>query len=179
MPREPIRRPLGDVTVAPSSELERKLHIDEHNLEHECRNHPEIVYEVGKYLAWLVSMRDEAKQKLKEMEAAADAEIRHDAEVQGERITEKAVESHKLRHAGVLAAKDEVFKYERAVGAWGALKDAFQSRGYAIRDLIQLYIFNYYGSDMERSGRSISTHHADDARRAQAEGFRRNRIRET
>jgi len=129
-------------------------------------------------LALLISNRDEAKQNLKEAEARTDAKIRHDAEVAGERITEKVVESQKLVQRDVLAAKDALFTLEREVGQMWALKEAFQSRSYAIRDLIQLYIANYYGSEMERSAENkLRSNTAAAARQRQGEIARESRRR--
>src|SRR3974390_236828 len=169
---------MPDLVITPAEGMERRVHIDEHNLEEEVRKHPDHVYEISKYFAWLVSMRDEVKMKLKGAEAEADLNLRQLAEDNDKKMTEKAIESLRTRQPSVKIAKEELQKYERAVGAWGALKEAFEARGYALKSLIELYIHNYYGSDMERAGRNMNTAHADDARRSQAEGFRRHRSRE-
>lgn len=153
--------------------LEHQLRIDRNNLEEVCCTHPEIYHEVSGRLALLISQRDEAKQEQKEVEAKVDAEIRHDIEVAGDKITEKAVESQKLLDQGVITAKNHVFDLEKQVGQMSALKDAFYARGFAIRDLIQLHIANYYGSDMERASRDMQHAGADTARREQAKNFRR------
>jgi small-conductance mechanosensitive channel len=154
-------------------ELEAELRIDQNALENVCSSHPELLYAVGSRLSILISQRDEAKQNLKETEARVDAEIRHDAEVAGDKITEKAVESQKQINGKVSAAKDKLFELEKRCGQMTALKEAFMSRGYAIRDLIQLYIANYYSSDMERPGRDLRHTNAPAARQKQAEHFRR------
>ena len=112
-----------------------------------------------------ISRCDEYKQIQKECEALADAKIRHDAEVSGEKITEKMVESQKLLDRKVIEAKDALFKSAKQVGELEALKDAYSARGYAIRDLIQLYLANYYGSNMEASGSGMARANADQIRR--------------
>jgi hypothetical protein len=63
----------------------------------------------------------------------------------------------------------------RRVGLMTALKEAYSSRSYALRDLIQLHLANYYGSDMEKPQRNIQSARTDDLRRQQGELIRRER----
>lgn len=155
------------------SAMESALQINRDALEEACCTHPELLHEVSNRLAILISKRDESRQTLKEVEAKADAEIRHDAEVSGDKITEKVVESQKMVHNKVKAARDGAFEFEKQCGQMTALKEAFYARGFAIRDLIQLHIANYYGSDMEKSGRDMRSSNADTARKEQSKNFRR------
>lgn len=131
-------------------DLQRGLRIDQHALEDSCREHAELFYKVANEYTNFVSLRDEAKQDLSETEATADARIRHDIELSGDKVTEKAVESAKLLDAQVKRARERVMDYNRIVGEWNALKEAYSQRGYVLKDMVQLYLARYY-SDMDHT----------------------------
>jgi hypothetical protein len=132
---------------------EKDLRIDEHALEEALLDQPSLFYHVSREVALLVSQRDAAKQELQEIEALVDAEIRHDFEVSGDKITEKQVESAKLLDKRVKIAKRKLSELNEQLGLASALKEAFSQRAYALKDLVALYVANYYGQDTERPAR--------------------------
>jgi hypothetical protein len=158
-------------------ELEAGLKIDKHNLEYVCCEHPELFYEVAKQLTLLSSRRDEARQKLKEICASADAEIRHTAAVAGEKIREGDIESQIELDPTVGAARTALFDLEKKVGQVEALMEAFKSRGYMIRDLVQLHLAHYYGSEMEKSTGSLQAAGAEQMRKEQVKHFAQHQRR--
>jgi len=166
----PERRPLNSRRrVEPTiADLEAELTIDQNKLEDACRNHPDLLYEVGKQLSLLISRRDQAKKNLKVAEAEADLEIRRKFE--GEKKPTETEIGHRVQlDDDVLEATDALLELERQVGETWAMKEAFQARGSAIEFLIKLYLGNYYGSDVERPTRDIRTADAVVARRALSE----------
>jgi hypothetical protein len=166
-PRPTRYRDLSD------AQLEERLRIDRFHLEEVCCEHPELFAEVANRLARLISWRDEAKQNLKEAESNFAAKSRHDAEESGEKVVEKRIESETLLDPGVRAVRDKMSQLDLKVGLAAALKEAFHARSYAIRDLIQLYIANYYGSDMEKASGGMRSANANAAREKQREHFRK------
>ena len=126
-------------------ELEQGLPIDEHDLNGALLRQPDLLYKVSKELTLQTSRRDAAKQMLAEVEAEVDAAIRHDAQVNDEKITEKEVASQKILDKDVQDAEKELLRLSLAVGQLGALKEAYQQRSYALRGLIDLYVANYFG----------------------------------
>jgi len=135
------------------ADLEAKLRIDEHHLEHMRRDQPELLYAVSKRVAQLMSKRDTAKKMLKEVEAEVALEIRSQAAQAQEKVTDKGVEAETCIHRDVRTARDAVTEAEAEYNAWDALRESFKDRSYAIRDLIELWLANYYGADMERGVR--------------------------
>lgn len=141
------RRPAGPtVSQTPSiSDLEEGLAIDEDALEESCIRQPELFYRVAKELALQTSRRDAANQMVKEAEAKADGQIRHDAQVAEEKITEKEIESQKRLHRDVKSAIEYALLIGENVGQLGALKEAYQQRGYVLKGLIELHVTGYFG----------------------------------
>jgi hypothetical protein len=168
-------------------DLETSLAIDEHALEEALRDQPETFYKVSKALALVVSRRDAAKQALADAEATADLEIRDDAreeEVRAAResvrakdksaaapskvkLTEGEVRARVMLTPGVLAARDRLTALSEEAGKLSALKEAFQQRSYALKDLTALYIANYYTATEHTSGDgTLKDRSARDARAA-------------
>lgn len=132
-------------------ELRKKLLIDEHALELELKNYPALIDEVGQACVLAISDRDEAKEDLDEVQAVVDAQIRRNAAIADEKITEKEVESQKKLNAKVKAANQNFLDLKLEAAQWGVLKEAFDKRSYALSKLVDLYIANYY-SEIEKKG---------------------------
>ena len=135
-------------------ELEAKLQINQHALDEALREHPDLFYKVASELALAISNRDEAKQELDEIESEVDLEIRAECARLGEKTTEKEVESHKKIDKRVKAANDTFLAERMNTGRWTALKEAYESRSYALSKLVDLYITGYYSdkSDIKHDG---------------------------
>lgn len=138
-------------TAAPTlADLEAGLRIIETALERECRDQPSRLYAVSKRLALLLSQHDAAKKELKETESRAAADMRQDAAEHGDKITETAIASELPLIPQVQAATTKVHELKRRMGEYEALKESFVDRSRALRNLVDLYCSNYYGSDLER-----------------------------
>jgi hypothetical protein len=144
--------PQANADEPPFQELEAGLIIDEHALDEALLTQADSFYRVAQRLATLISERDGAKQHLEEVEARVDAKVRHDAEVAGEKITEREVASQKSLHHDVQKANKDLLDLSYEVGLASALKEAFQQRSYALGKLTDLYIAGYFGSDVRSSG---------------------------
>lgn len=151
------------------AELEGYLAIDQHDLENVCRAHPELFYRVSKELVLAESRRDQLRQHCKEVDAEVEVQIRTDLERREAKLTDKGVEALRRISGRVKQKNEELLNAELDMSRWSALKEAFSTRGYMIRDLIQLYLANYYGSDMERGNRSLRAAEANHIRRTTAE----------
>ncbi len=151
------------------SDLEKGLLIDEHALEYALMDQPSIFYKVASLLADSISERDAVKQDKEIAEARVDARIRHDAEVSGEKITEKLIEGRKILHKDVAGVSNELLRLNAIVGKLLALKDAFQQRSYVLNKLTDLYIANYYGDANHTTGnRRMNEHLAEAVKRDNA-----------
>lgn len=128
-------------------ELERGIQIDKDALEESLLEQPNNFYHVSMKLSLWTSRRDAAKQEQQLIEARADAAIRHNAEVAKEKITEKEVESQKRMDEDVRTGLDELLRYNHTVNRFANLKEAYQQRGYVLKELVALYLANYYATN--------------------------------
>ena len=151
-------------------ELEQDLTIDEHALEEALQSQAEAFYRVSKALAMEISRRDGAKQHLQTVEAQADLLIRAKAEEKSIKISVAEVDAHKRLDHDVVLASLEYMRFNDQVNKLIALKEAFQMRSYALKDLCALYIANYYtATEHSTSQNIIKDRTADSARRAMRE----------
>lgn len=151
-------------------ELESCLAIDEHALDEALRAQPETFYRVSKALALEISRRDAAKQALQDAEFKADLVVRDRAEKQEKKITEGEVRARVSQEDDVVFAREELQRLSESVGKLTSLKEAFQQRSYALKDLVGLYIANYYtASEHQSSSSAMKDRVAADARARMAE----------
>lgn len=162
-------------TAPTVEELELGLKIDRHNLEVAAQEQPELFYRVSKSYEMAISERDGAEQNVKTAEAEVDREIRKKAANSEEKTTETQIKSQVRIHPKVKAAEDEYLRLKEECGLLQALKDAFKQRGYAIGQLVELYLGNYYSEIKKDAGDSDRKKmRGRQGREAMAEG-RRNR----
>lgn len=133
------------------ADLKAKLAIDEHALEVGLREHPQLVYEIGMALAEAISERDEAKEKLGQVEAEVEKEIREEASNNDEKVTDKSVDAQKKTDIRVVKANETFLAKKYDAAQLQVLSDAFSQRSYALSKLVDLYIANYY-SNIEKKG---------------------------
>lgn len=150
-------------------ELETALAINEYALNEERAKNPELFYRVAKAYALTMSRRDAAKQALADAEARADLAFREEAQGANRKITEGEVRATVLTSPSVDSARRLLARLNEEVGQLGALKEAYEDRSYALKDLINLYVANYYGA-MEPS--AARAQNADEARRKMSEARR-------
>lgn len=130
-------------------ELEEGLRIDEQALNDALVSQPELFYRVSKKLTMLVSQHDAKKQELAEEEAKADGEIRETASKEKDKVTETEIKNMIRLDRDVRKVSNELMDLRREVGQLTALKEAFSQRSYVLKDLVKLYIANYYESTAE------------------------------
>lgn len=136
--------------------LEGALSINENELDEACAAQPECFYRVAKEYAVAVSKRDLAKQCLAEISAEVDTQLRHEAEKTKERITEEQIKSRKALDDDVVEAQRILLELNTKVGEWSALKEAFEQRSYALKDMVSLWLGNYYGDrPTQQAGRQL------------------------
>lgn len=128
-------------------ELKSKLRIDEHALEEAWRDQPDLFYQVASEQALALSIRDEVKQDLEELEAEVDIELRKDAATSGEKTTETQIQSNKKVDKRVKAMNDKFLEKRHLAERWKVLRDAYEQRSFALSRLVELYIANYYSSN--------------------------------
>jgi hypothetical protein len=145
MPQRPVTSspPRNDIERDIAS-WETMLQIDENDLDGALLKHPDIFYRVSKALVLQISRRDALKQNCDEVESRVELQIRQDAAEQQQRMREGEVESLKSTNAEVQRVRGELLNAKRTVGLLEALKEAFTQRSYVLKELVALWIANYY-----------------------------------
>lgn len=144
-------------------QFEPALMIDPDALDDGILQQADLLYRVSQNLTLQISRRDAAKQQLAEVEAMADIRIRRAAE--GSKTTEKEVKSHCEVDPKVIEATRTLLQLAHSVRQWDDLKEAIISRGYALKELVNLYVNNYYVSAGETGARQVREVAAGTARR--------------
>jgi len=149
--------------------LESELSIDRHALDECLEKQPMLFYEVSKMLALTISQRDEAKQNLIMAESKADIKIRREAVNTGDKVTEREIDANKRLSPRVEEATASLNILQKNLHIVAGLKDAFEQRSRALKDMCGLYVSNYY-STASTGGAShqLKESHGEDAREAMA-----------
>jgi hypothetical protein len=153
-------------------ELERGLKIDEHGLEQECVQQPELFYRIAKQAMRARTVRDQLKRDLERIEAEAVIEIRAQAERRDVKMTVKDIEAAVIMNLKVRQATSQLGTANETLGNLEALKESYSQRKDMLRELANLYVANYYSTP------DISRRVRDAAGDQATEGLRRARLRE-
>lgn len=145
-------------------EFRRYLQIDKNALDDELISHPQLLFRVSEAYVEAVAERDALKENLLTVDASLDQEIR--GELEGGKVTEAIVKNLIQLHPKHKAASDAYLMSKHKADVLAALKDAFGTRGYMLRDLCQLYTANYFENSSVK-----------DSAAADAATYRRNRQR--
>lgn len=158
--------------------LEQSMRIDKTDLDTMLIEQPQLYYDVAYDLAWHISFRDGMKQELDELEAKLDAKFRHDAAVAEERITETEIKRNIATDSDVQEMRRKLWKQNQVVGRWDALKQAYTQRSYVLKDLVALYIAQYYGDSASGAGhRGMRDVKAERGRTALRDSYREQQER--
>lgn len=149
-------------------ELRGYLRIDKHALDQELEEQPMLLFQISEAFVQAAAERDMLKEQLATIDANLDAATRNDygdkkyteAMIKNEVQTDKKHDQAMLKFLKAKERADLLF----------ALKEAFQSRGFMIRDLCSLYNANYFAEASARGtpGTDRATYKAGRERMAQA-----------
>jgi hypothetical protein len=141
-----------------------------------------LFYEVAKSIAELEAERDMAKQKLADKSAEVELDVREEAEASDSKVTVNEVASRVNRDGGVRSQTSKLLELNGEIGKWKALKESYLQRRDSLRELVALYINNYYADPArgaEGRFKDAATERLKQARRerndAAAEGVRQSR----
>lgn len=155
--------------------LKEGLAIDQHDLDSSLLEQPQNFYHVAQAVSLWTSRRDAAKQALALLEAKFEKDIRHDAEIAKEKITVSEVESEKRMDKAIQAAQTELLKYNHTVASFSNLKEAYQQRGYVLKELVSLYTVSYYA--VNQSQGSVGPGARDRAAEEGRQAMHRERVK--
>lgn len=126
------------------SEFRKNLKINKYQLDEEIVQQSENYFSVAEQYANVVSLRDEAYEKLKQVDADLYLDIRDRLAHSGEKATEATVNSLVMVDEEHVKQYEVYLEHKRQSETLQALKDAFSQRSFMLRDLAQLYISGYY-----------------------------------
>lgn len=155
-------------------ELAEKLAIDQHDLNSALIVQPGAMQDVGDALAFAISVRDACKDELKLEEAYADERVRSSVPA-GEKVTETYVAKQVLLDSKYQDAQKRLRDAELRVGRLAALKDSFNQRSYAIKDLVTLHHTAYYSDDSASPRTGLGNNRETDAIKRKHAENRNNR----
>jgi alkylation response protein AidB-like acyl-CoA dehydrogenase len=123
-------------------ELRTYLKIDKHALDQELEEHPMLLFKISEAYVQAAAERDMLKEQLATIDAKLDNKIRMDYgdSKYTEAMIKTEVQANKTHDIAMLKYLDAKKQAELLF----ALKEAFVSRGFMIRDLCSLYNANYF-----------------------------------
>ena len=125
-----------------------RIPVDEFNLEKECREHPSLLAELG---TWVSSIKADAKTKKRRVdfvESGISLKVRKNPKAYGleEKPKEGAISAvitidEEYQQAVVDSIEADRIAFEASI-----LLSSMEDRGSRLRDLVKLFIHNYYSS---------------------------------
>ena len=155
------------------------LLIDKNSLDIALEEQAHVFYQIGLKYAQICSLRDEAADTVKVIAAKKNIKIRRDAEKAKTKITEDMVKQLVNTSEDFIKGNDIYLDFKNQAEEWHNLKDAFQQRSYMLRELVQLYVSQYYSdtSISERTNPNVSNRKYESNREKMGES-RRSKKRE-
>jgi hypothetical protein len=137
------------------------LRIDEDDLDRCLVDQPGLFFQVAEALAYANSRRDGLALQLKELKAEIDQDIRETAERHKQKTREEGIKNQ-------IMLAPEVRKMERAyldactyADKVQAMKESYQQRSYALKDLVAKQLGELYSLGVERGSVSARNRVAD------------------
>jgi adenylate kinase family enzyme len=128
--------------VTDIAELKEYLKIDKHRLDEELEEQPMLLFQISEAFVQAAAERDMLKEQLATIDANLDFDVRSDYgdKKYTEAMVKNEIQTDKKHDTAMLKYLDA----KKQADLLAALKEAFQSRGYMLRDLASLYTANYY-----------------------------------
>ena len=134
---------------------EYDLSIDENSLEEEWLGQPGLYFKYSKLLAEAEEVKNKAKDNLILTAAELDESIREELKQNGEKITEKIVETKVIQSVAYIDAQGKLIE---AIHEHQILKGAITSlehRKSALENLVKLWLGGYYSEPKAKEGNDL------------------------
>ncbi len=178
MVREKIRlksSPIQESSVL-LEQYAKLLQIDKNDLDEALISQAIVYYRVGEAYATALSYRDYAKSNIDKVRADSDRLIRRRAVEENEKVTEAQVANRILDDLLYQQAVVDYIEWKTVADKWAALRDSFERRCYALRDMVHLWISGYYVDTVNRNDKAEARDRvASSARQTLAEERLRRR----
>lgn len=125
-----------------------RLPIDEFRLERECREHSSLLDEVGTWVSYVKADAKIKKRRIDFVTSRLSLKIRRDPKAHGleEKPKEGAITSMITIDEDYQQAVADSIEADRTAFDASTLLSSMEDRGSRLRDLVKLYISNYYSS---------------------------------
>jgi hypothetical protein len=156
---------------------ESMLRIDKHALDDELIEQPQYYSDVSQRLATCISYRDEAKDHLEGIRAMCDQRVRSSFADDAKKPPEAAIASMVVQQPEYQQAKDGLAAWHDRYNRWMGLKEAITQRGYALKDLVALFVADYFARNS--AGKSVESRERTAKAEAVKEELRNQRKQRT
>lgn len=158
--------------------IKSRLRIDENNLVRECSLQPLLYEEISSLAALARSEANRKKEDVETFRAKLNIAIRDNPEkyVSG-KVTEGAISNTIESNEELIVAKNEYLDALEISGALDSMLRTVEQRKSMLRDLVQLFVFQYYSSENTRAPSSQEVRKADEEAVANAREVGRRRRR--
>lgn len=152
-----------------------RLTIDKGRLDDELIAQPALLHLASEQRTQWMSLVEQSKDALRGTTAKLSNRHRRKLERSGEKVTEARITRLVESDEEFVRCASELAERRNQLAEWEVMVEAIRSRGFALRDLIELWVAGYW-SDSHSASRKVLDERAESNRRAMA-GNRRVVVR--
>lgn len=138
------------------NECSSSVRFDKNDLDTAILHHSELVFVIGEAVARHTSIRDEAKKRMEESYAENSLAIREQCVEEGRKVTEDTIKQLTLLDPTYKQDCNTYLKAKWECEVWTALKEAFNTRGYMIRDIGELWKASYFSIESVKGNDEVA-----------------------
>jgi len=132
-------------------EFRNYLKIDKHALDQELEEQPMLFFKISEAYIEAAAERDMLKEQMATVDAKLDSKVRQAFDTADEKYTEAMVKNSVQTDKKHEDAVTKYFEAKKQADLLLALKEAFQSRAYMLKDMCSLYTANYFEESSVRA----------------------------
>lgn len=127
-------------------QLKEQLAFSEHALDEAVLHHSQLYFTVCEEYTIACSIRDDAKKNMEESYAQNSLRIRDQALEENKKLTEDLVKQLTSLDRDYKEACKKYLSAKLEADLWGSLKEAYNTRGYMIREMAELWRASYFAT---------------------------------
>lgn len=148
---------IAEEVIAFVTRFKKKLKIDEHGLQKECIEQPQLCEEVGEMASLARAAAKRARLVFEKTVAELYKDIRaHPDKYEISKITESVVEKTAILADVYQKTKNAQIEAEYISDSLSVLQNAIEQRKSMLRDLTTLFVFSYYSGQELHGEENIS-----------------------
>jgi len=125
-------------------DLKTNLFIDKNALDDVLVEQPSLIFKIGEQYSYAVDRRDALKDQLARTLAKLSEEIRELSADVKPKITEGCINNRAIQKQEYIEVADEFRKAKMEAAILGELKESFVQRSFMVKDLVNLYVNEYF-----------------------------------